>query len=307
MTTTRPSGPPDSGGETHEDLMQRLGNLLLDLVPDQGWRRIDLFGAMTVAVHHVRLTVIMDDGSRSDVAPPPEVIQVLTRLRVLLYDPEKGAWFSARIAVDPPGSISYSYNYDFEPALTPAMDAASYETDLKTLARPEWNVPDWLRAQLGKPLKRRPAAPTSPLRRPLTMVESGNVMKDFTTWMVHSLPADWEQLFLTFRSVGTYTEVRGDVLTVLGASARWTPPAGAADYLLELKSAMYKMNEEAWTSLRYHLVRPLRFTVDYDWDHEPDWDHVPPAASFAEEIEEYPRDGANLPQWLRQRLRTPSS
>src|SRR5436309_2950589 len=115
MTTTPPSGPPASDGETHEDLIQRLGNLLLDLVPEQGWRRIDLFGAMTVAVRNIRLTVIMNDGSQPDVAPPPEITQVLAKLRALLYDPEKGTWFSARIAVDPPGSISYSYNYDFEP------------------------------------------------------------------------------------------------------------------------------------------------------------------------------------------------
>src|SRR4051812_36596572 len=110
VTTTPPSGPPTSGSPSHEDLIQQLGLALLDLVPEEGWRRIDLVSAMTVPVQDLGLTVIMEDGSTPEITPPHELNVVLAKLRMLLYEPGRGAWFSARISIDPPGQIFYNYN-----------------------------------------------------------------------------------------------------------------------------------------------------------------------------------------------------
>ncbi|MBE1495534.1 hypothetical protein H4696_002634 [Amycolatopsis lexingtonensis] len=137
-------------------------------------------------------------------------------------------------------------------------------------------------------------------RMPLTTAQAHEVLKDFTTWMIHSVPADWDQLFLTFRSVGGYVELRASIITVLGGGLEWTPPPGVAEFFAGLRDDMARPGEGTWTSLRYHLVHPGRYDAEYDWDGEPDWDHVPSREHFAAEAGRYPRE--TVPGWLRQRL-----
>jgi hypothetical protein len=150
MTTTPPSGPRTSVEETHEELIGRLGRMLLDLVPDQGWRRIDLVSVMTVPVQDLGLTVIMNDGSKPDVTPPKELNLVLARLRTLVYEPGRGTWFSARVSMDPPGRIFYNYNMDHEPTLLGPIGAEHYAEDLTMFPRDEEHMPDWLSARLAE-------------------------------------------------------------------------------------------------------------------------------------------------------------
>lgn len=149
MTTTPTSGHPTSGGESHAELIQQLGGALLDLVPEEGWRRIDLVSTMTVPVQDLGLTVIMDDGSTPDITPPKELNVILAKLRTLLYEPGRGTWFSARISMNPPGRIFYNYNLDYEPVLTEPMAPEHYAEDLKMFPRDEEHMPGWLRAKLA--------------------------------------------------------------------------------------------------------------------------------------------------------------
>ncbi|OXM48392.1 hypothetical protein CFP71_33265 [Amycolatopsis thailandensis] len=149
MTTTTHSGPVTSGGESHEDLIQQLGTALLNLVPVEGWRRIDLVSAMTVPAQDLGLTVIMDDGSRPEIAPPHELNVILAKLRTLLYQRGRGTWFSARISMNPPGAIFYNYNNDYEPVLTPPMEPEHYVEDLKMFPRDPDHIPAWLGEKLA--------------------------------------------------------------------------------------------------------------------------------------------------------------
>ncbi|MBN6035677.1 hypothetical protein [Amycolatopsis sp. 195334CR] len=132
---------------------------------------------------------------------------------------------------------------------------------------------------------------------PLNAAQANQLLKEFTTWMVHSAPADWEQLFLTYRSVGDYVELTGQVITVVGSARSWTPPDGAVGFFADLRDGMAKPGEGAWTTLRYHLAHPGGYSAEYDWDGEPDWDHVPPAEFFRQERERYPRTGEHA-GWL---------
>lgn len=143
-------------------------------------------------------------------------------------------------------------------------------------------------------MKRRPA--------PLDGVQANELFKGFTTQMIHSLPAAWDQLFVTFRAMGDYVELSAQVITVLGGAVEWTPPEPALDFFVRLREAMYKPGEGVWASVRYHLVHPSEYTVNYNWHDEPDWDHVPPPEYFEQELEKYPRDEDELPEWFSRRL-----
>ncbi len=139
-------------------------------------------------------------------------------------------------------------------------------------------------------------------RMPLSGIQANELFKDFTTRMIHSLPPEWDQLFIDFRSVGEYVEMPARVITVLGGAIQWEPPGDTAPFLVKLRDAMYKPDEGVWTSLRYHLVHPDRYSIQYNWDREPDWDHVPPARFFEQELDRYPRSDEFMPDWLVDRL-----
>lgn len=219
VTTTR-------FGADHEDLIQRLGGALLALVPEDGWRRIDLAGTADAVELEFALTVVMADGTRQEVQPPAELGGVLVALRSALADPEHGPWRAARYSIDPPGAIYYSY--DFGQKVVPGAD------------------------------------------EPLTDEQAGERLKVLSTRLIHALPPEWDQLFVTVRSVGEDLELPAQLVTVHGETVDWTLPSGVAEFFATLRADMARPGSGTWTSLRYHLVHPSRYGVAYDWDGTPD-------------------------------------
>lgn len=135
--------------EPYDELVQQLGNTLLDLPPSDDWRRINLFCKATVSVQELGLTVIMNDGFTPAVEPPPDLGSIMAKIRSSTYDPERGAWFSARVWLDPPTSIRLSYNFDHEPQWDPPIDDSNYVNDLKQFPRAPHRTPEWLQRKLN--------------------------------------------------------------------------------------------------------------------------------------------------------------
>lgn len=302
MTTTSNSGPRTSGADDDPvELEQRVGNALVDLVGESGWRRIDLISRMTVPVQDLALTVLRDDGSTLEIAPPVDLNRPLARLRVAQYrrDPERGAWFSARFTLESSGAFFRSYNRDYEPEWNPAIEDSSYAEDLKLFARELEHTPEWLLDKLPE-WKDRPAPPEKDVTEliPLNQALVGEVVTAFRDHLIQRLPVDWQQLFVDFRSVGGYVEIRAQVMTVFGQMIEWEPP-GAVEFFTSLRGDMYKPGEGTWTSVKFHLVVSGKFSAEYDWYDEPDWDHRPDTRFFQEELRMYPREAEHVPGWLR--------
>src|SRR3954454_1627470 len=93
---------------------------------------------------------------------------------------------------------------------------------------------------------------------PLNGPQINELFKGFTTRMIHSLPAAWDQLFITFRAAGDFVEMPAHIITVLGGALEWNPPAGTAAFFAELREGMYKPGEGTWFTARYHLIHPSR-------------------------------------------------
>ena len=148
MTTTQPSGHPTSeSDDREEELMQRIGAMLLDVAPE-AWRRIDLLVKLNVKVHDFELTVYLENGKTAEVFPPEGLTKVFAELRQLLYQPGRGAWFAARLTLDAPGRLDLSYNMDHDPLWNPPIPAEYWARDLEVFPRDEAFIPDWLRAKL---------------------------------------------------------------------------------------------------------------------------------------------------------------
>ena len=130
--------------QRYDELLQLIGGGLIGVAP-QGWRRIDLIARIAEGVQDFGLTVIMNDLSYAEVGPPAQSAQAFLELRRLMYDQERGAWFSARYMMNPPGEFQIFYNYDFDPQWEPPIPPALFKRDIETYPRPADKVPDWLR------------------------------------------------------------------------------------------------------------------------------------------------------------------
>lgn len=135
--------------QEHDVLMQRIGNLLLDVAPP-GFRRLDLLVKMTVATQDAELTVYRQDGSTPEVLPPEGLNEAFADLRRLLYRPDRGTWFSARCVVNAPSRIDINYNLDHDPLFFPPVPAADFARDLQAFPRRGAFVPHWLRRKLAE-------------------------------------------------------------------------------------------------------------------------------------------------------------
>ena len=141
--------------QRYEELLQQIGGALIGAAP-QGWRRIDLVAKIVEGVQDFGLTVIMSDMTTPEVEPPASAGQALLELRKLMYEPQRGAWLSARYVINPPGEFRIFYNYDHDPLWEPPIPPAFFERDLSTYPRPAEAVPGWLRrtieqARTGQP------------------------------------------------------------------------------------------------------------------------------------------------------------
>ncbi len=300
---TRSTGGAAPAGDARrdlEDLTQQLGNRLVDLVGETGWRRIDLIARSSGQIHDLSLTVLPDNGGATALAAPTELAPLLDAIKVAHYerDPERGAWLSARFLIDSSGSFFRSYNTDYEPDWPSAVDAATYIEELERFPRELEYTPEWLLDRLPKWQGRYKNTDTDITELiPLNMQLVAMVLDSYRDHLLHRLPSDWQQLFIDFRSVGEYVETRAQVLTVLGQSIEWEAPQSVT-FFSELRRDMYTPWQGTWTSVRFHLVVNGKYNAEYDWDHEPDWDHRPDARAFQQELHMFPRSAEHVPAWL---------
>ena len=149
MTTTQPSGPPASESDgAEEELMQRIGAMLLEVEPE-GWRRIDLLVKLNVKVHDTELAVYLENGKTAEVVPPEGITKLFAELRQLHHKPGRGTWFSARLTVDAPGRMDFSYNMDHDPLWNPPIPAEFWARDLEVFPRDEAFIPAWLSTRIA--------------------------------------------------------------------------------------------------------------------------------------------------------------
>ncbi len=296
-------GASDTGAEL-DDLTQQLGNRLVDLVGESGWRRIDLIARSAGRVHDLSLTVLPDNGPAVLLAPPTELAPLLAAVKVARYrrDPERGAWLSARFLIDASGSFFRSYNVDYEPDWPFTVGDSHYIEELEMFPRELEYTPEWLRDRLPKWQGRSKNTDTDITECiPLNMQLVGMVLDSYRDHLLHRLPSDWQQLFVEFRSVGEYIEMRANILTLLGQSIEWSPPESVT-FFSELRRDMYVPWQGTWTTIRFHLVVNGKYAAEYDWDHEPDWDNRPDPHFFRQELQMFPRSEDQVPDWLRDRL-----
>ncbi|MEI7057781.1 agglutinin cell wall attachment protein [Nocardioides sp. CCNWLW239] len=105
-----------------------------------------------------RIDVHRPDGSFAHAKPPDSVLTLTDELRRVMYEPDKGAWFSARWTIasregEEDGvtrnSTTVVFNYDDEPVWRWPAHPGLYAIDLETFPRAAEHVPTWLRQKVS--------------------------------------------------------------------------------------------------------------------------------------------------------------
>ncbi|GGR50811.1 hypothetical protein J2S40_000425 [Nocardioides luteus] len=100
-----------------------------------------------------RIDVHRPDGSLGLVRPPDSVLTLTDELRQVMYEPGRGAWFSARWTIasgeESRNTTSIAFNYDDEPVWRWPAHPGLYALDLEAYPRDDASVPDWLREKVN--------------------------------------------------------------------------------------------------------------------------------------------------------------
>lgn len=103
-----------------------------------------------------RIDLRRPDGSVDYALPPDTVLPLIDELRRVMYQPGKGAWFSARWTITNSSgngdkiSANVAFNYDDEPIWRRPAHPGLYALDLEAFPRDEESTPDWLRQKVDE-------------------------------------------------------------------------------------------------------------------------------------------------------------
>jgi hypothetical protein len=85
---------------------------------------------------------ISPDGQIARIEPDADVNR-FHDLREAMATPEHGAWFAAKLVVEPDGRHRFTFDYDFEPPWEVPPSPQTYLDDLAAHPRPADRVPAW--------------------------------------------------------------------------------------------------------------------------------------------------------------------
>ena len=285
-----------------QELTYEVGYALVDAAPE-GWRRIDLLSRVAAEVQDFTLTVLMADGRQIAVEIPEAATRAILGIRDAFYIEGEGTWFSMRYLLDAPSSIHSLYNMDWDPEWDPAIDVSAWPRDLARYPRDRFHIPRWLREKLVEAGADVPPAPPEVVVLEFDAEDVDEVCGALTNRIVMAVPADWQQVLLTYRAVGDHVELAVMVRRVTdGGLYLWEPPAEVAELLAKLRNGMYREGRGTWLRVSATIDTSSHSEFAYVWDDEPSWDSPPSKAAFARELELFPRRGKNLPEWFAERV-----
>jgi hypothetical protein len=119
-------------------------------------------------------------------------------------------------------------------------------------------------------------------------------------------PAGWTELRY---SLAMTAELSGDRLAVTFEDGRQTyvrPPEPPHNIFRELRAGMHQPGKGTWFSAEYVIIRPTRYSVDFDYDNEPVFsaglNFKPVPMTYVNDLKWFPRDDEHIPDWLRQQI-----
>ncbi len=136
--------------------------------------------------------------------------------------------------------------------------------------------------------------------------EQDQVLREVGGALLEVAPPNWSEIRYTIGATAELTSTQLEALLDDGSVLDLDPPGPVRRKLRELRTGMYQPGKGTWFTARYVIRRPTRYSVDFDYDNEPDFgseigfDPVP--LTYVNDLKIFPRDDEHVPGWLRQKI-----
>ncbi|MFC7742959.1 hypothetical protein ACFQXA_21385 [Nocardiopsis composta] len=118
--------------------------------------------------------------------------------------------------------------------------------------------------------------------------EQGELLRRIGVRLLERLPGEWAEVRLTYHAVRKHKAIGVQVRTPDGAEEELEiTPAVHLD-LEKLRKGMYQQGKGTWFLMEYRIVPPGRYSVDFDYDSEPDFFGVPSVDGTADSFSVWP-------------------
>lgn len=87
-----------------------------------------------------------------------------------------------------------------------------------------------------------------------------------------------------------------------GTSKPVRPPHQLIDTLKSMRDVMYRPGSGTWFSATITVSQTGGVSADLNYDNEPLWETPIDPVFYVQDLKNYPRDHAAIPDWLRRRL-----
>lgn len=118
-------------------------------------------------------------------------------------------------------------------------------------------------------------------------------------------PKPFESVRVNYRAVGGMATYDFMLTEKAGDAERPVDLRSDDDFTFgfrNLRKAMYQEGKGAWYTADVTVTGQGKFHAEYDYDGKPRFSVPLASATYVEDLERFPRDVENQPQWLREEL-----
>ncbi|WP_121435127.1 hypothetical protein [Actinomadura pelletieri] len=137
--------------------------------------------------------------------------------------------------------------------------------------------------------------------------EQQQILREVGGALLQVVPADWTEIRFTMGVTAELTSTQLEAVLDNGEVIEIAPPNSPRIKLRELRAGMYHPGKGTWFTARYVIQRPTRYSVDFDFDNEPDFGmdigFQPVPQTYTNDLKAFPRDDDHIPTWLRQKIK----
>lgn len=137
-------------------------------------------------------------------------------------------------------------------------------------------------------------------------VRQGELIQQIATLMPQRVEGEWTELVLEHNQLSMVSDGHMTITFPDGESGSAFAPRDKSPLLDELREIMYTRGAGTWFSATFRVVKEASgetsATASFNYDDEPEWNFPPDPGMYALDLEDFPRDEENIPDWLRARL-----
>jgi hypothetical protein len=133
--------------QEQNEVLQQVGAALAAATLDE-WTALEFIYRAVVDMNAADFVVVRPDRSILRLPPPRRAMRAMDRLRPGMYEPVRGAWFTATYVLYPDRRYRVDYDYDNEPTFPFDLYSGSFAKDLAQFPRDRRAIPHWLHQKL---------------------------------------------------------------------------------------------------------------------------------------------------------------